>query len=316
LKTKGIVYAVLAAFGFGVMPIITKAIYRQTPVDPFFFLMARYCFAAVLIWIYILFCPNRPWKKVDRQNLGTAGLTGILYIIVTAAYFIALRYIDASLNSLLVFTFPVFTPFLAKVFFKQKIQWSQVASAIIVFGGCSILIGNYHLKGISGELMGIGCGLFAGFLYGIYSLLGQKATLRLEPLMVTALNLTLGAGIFLLLRFSWLWRHPQPISVYLAAGIIAVFSTILANIFYFEAIKAVGAIKAGIYSCIEPFFTAVLAIIFLNERLGGWQWLGALLILGGMVSVQLPWKRDPSLESDSAPRKTPVNQPGESSSKL
>jgi uncharacterized membrane protein len=51
LAIKG-VYAILTAFCFGVMPILTKLLYGETGVDPFFFLMVRYLIAAILMWAY------------------------------------------------------------------------------------------------------------------------------------------------------------------------------------------------------------------------------------------------------------------------
>jgi drug/metabolite transporter (DMT)-like permease len=289
MTVRGILYAVAAAFCFGIMPIITKFVYKETNVDPFFYLMLRYTMAAVIIWAYVLCRPGRSWQKVDRSSMGITILTSASYIIVTASYFVALKFIDASLATLLVFTFPVFTPFIGALFFKQKLSWWATLAAIIGFFGCGLLIGNYQLKGISGELMGIGLGLAAGLMYAFYTLFGQKITIRVEPLIVTAYNLAFVAFFFLLLRFQWLWQNPQPLLVYAAAMVLAIVSTVLANTFYFEAIKRIGAVKAGIFGSIEPLFTTVLAVTFLNDQLVLLQWLGALFILGGMILLQRPW---------------------------
>ena len=217
-------------------------------------------------------------------------MTSCSYIIVTATYFVSLQYIDASLNSLLFFTFPVFTPLLGFLFLKERLRPIPVIAAMVGFLGCTMIIGGYHIKGLPGEAFGITLGLVSGTAYALYTLLGQKVTARLEPLTVTTLNVTIIAVFFILIRVNWLWTRPQSIKVYLIAAIIAIVSTILANTFYFEAIKAIGAIKAGIFSSFEPFFTAVLAIVFLREQMGLVQWIGALFIFGSMVIVQQPWK--------------------------
>lgn len=288
---KGIFYAILGAFCFGIMPILSKSLYGETGVDPFFFLMIRYVIAAVLLWIYLLARKNRPKPEVNWSVLSLIAATALCYFIVTAAYFIALQYIDASLNSLLVFTFPVFTPFLGFLFFKEKLRPIPVIAAVVGFTGCALLIGGYQLKGVPGETLGLILGLGSGVIYAFYTLFGQRITIWLEPVTVTALIITIVAVFFLAIRLHWVWSNPQPLKVYLVAGIVAVISTILANIFYFEAIRRIGAVKAGIFGSFEPLFTTVLAIFFLRERMGLTQWLGALLIFGGMVIVQQPWKR-------------------------
>lgn len=287
----GILSAVLAAFCFGIMPVISKFIYNETRVDPFFYLMIRYGLAAILIWMYQWFRRKRPEiLSINRSELGIIGLTSICYITVTSAYFIGLQYIDASINSLLVFTFPVFTPFLGKLIFKQRLHWAQIVAAMVGFAGCTLLIGNYHLKGQPGEVMGLILGVISGLIYALYTLFGQKITVRLDPVTVTAYNILLVAIFFLILRVHWLWSYPQPASVYVAAAILAVISTILANTFYFDSIRRLGAVKAGIFSSIEPLFTAVLAMGVLGERMLAWQWAGAFFIFAGMIIIQQPWQ--------------------------
>lgn len=289
LKYKGIFYAILAAFCFGIMPILTKLIYGETGVDPFFFLMLRYTMAAIILWGFVIIRRGTTWQQVNRQNLFLILITSCCYITVTAAYFVALKYINASLNSLLVFTFPVFTPFLGYFFFREKLAPVSVVAAIIGFLGCAMVIGGYQLKGIPLETFGITLGLISGVIYALYTLFGQKITVQLEPLTVTVINITIVATFFLICRLSWLWSHPLPFKVYLVAGIIAVISTILANNFYFEAIRAVGAVKAGVFSSFEPLFTVILAIIFLGEGMAVTQWVGALCIFGAMIIIQQPW---------------------------
>lgn len=302
MALKGIFYALLAGFCFGIMPIITKLIYGQTGVDPFFFLMIRYSLAAISLWSYIGLRRDTSWMEIKTRQLVLIGAASLCYILVTSAYFIALKYIDASLNSLLVFTFPVFTPFLGCLFFKVKISWIQVLSAITGFLGCLLVIGDYRLKGVPGEILGIGLGLGSGLIYAFYTIFGQKVTVRMNPLTVTAYNISIVALFFIITRFNWLWEHPQPFQVYLAAGIIGIISTVFANNFYFSAIKILGAVKASIFSSIEPLFTAALAIIFLQERMGLWQWFGAVLIITAMIVVEEPWKRQTAASAVTANR--------------
>lgn len=283
---KGMLYAFLAAFCFGIMPVLTKLIYGETGVDPFYFLAIRYSIAAIVIWGFLGLRGDVLWKTVTWPSFRIVLLLALCCALVTGVYFVALKYIDASLNSLLVFTYPVMVPFLGWALFKEKLERRQVLAAAIGFLGCVLIIGNYQLKGIPGEVMGIGLGLLAGLLYALYTLLGQRVTRQLDPLLITALNMALVAGCYLMLRFSWFWRYPQPFKVYLVAGIIGIVSTLLANYCYFLAMQEIGAVNTGIYSSVEPFFTALLAIVFLGERMRLWQWLGVALFLGAIYLVQ------------------------------
>ena len=44
---------------------------------------------------------------------------------------------------------------------------------------------------------------------------------------------------------------------------------------------------AGLIAALEPVLAALMAVVFLGEQLVQMQWLGAALILGAVVLVQL-----------------------------
>jgi drug/metabolite transporter (DMT)-like permease len=79
------------------------------------------------------------------------------------------------------FTFPVFTPFLGFLLFKERLRPIPVIAAMVGFFGCAMIIGGYQIKGLPGETFGIILGLVSGTAYALYTLLGQKVTALLEP---------------------------------------------------------------------------------------------------------------------------------------
>jgi len=64
-------------------------------------------------------------------------------------------------------------------------------------------------------------------------------------------------------------------------------STMLGFWVYTKAFSILPASVATIISTSEILFAAILAAIFLGERLGIWQILGAALIIMGVVLVSL-----------------------------
>jgi len=67
-------------------------------------------------------------------------------------------------------------------------------------------------------------------------------------------------------------------------------STMLGFGVYTKALSILPASVATIISTSEILFAAILAAIFLGETLGGWQNLGAALIVMGVVLVSLRTK--------------------------
>ena len=72
-----------------------------------------------------------------------------------------------------------------------------------------------------------------------------------------------------------------------AAGVAAVFylgmgSTVLAVYLWNASIRSVGANRAAVFLNLIPVFGAVLAIVFLRERIFGYHLIGAFLVVIGI----------------------------------
>lgn len=63
---------------------------------------------------------------------------------------------------------------------------------------------------------------------------------------------------------------------------VALFSSILAYIFWNKAIQIIGANKTGIFIHLMPVFSIILAIVFLNEELREYHIKGTILIFTGI----------------------------------
>jgi len=59
----------------------------------------------------------------------------------------------------------------------------------------------------------------------------------------------------------------------------------VADTWYLRALNMMGASRTGIVSSLFSPFVILLSAVFLGERLGGWQWLGFLLVMAGVLLV-------------------------------
>jgi drug/metabolite transporter (DMT)-like permease len=72
-----------------------------------------------------------------------------------------------------------------------------------------------------------------------------------------------------------------------ATGLVVV-GTFLAMIFFYTAVKLVGAATASLLATVEPLVAVVLAYVVLDESLEPGQLVGGALILGGVAALMLP----------------------------
>ena len=130
-------------------------------------------------------------------------------------------------------------------------------------------------------------------LYSLNSLITKVGVGRVSVsigFMVAMCVNVLFAGLLVLLQLLW---RPEPLAwnwpgffFFVLAGI---FTTLVGRFFYFEAVANFGPAKSSTYQLAIPLFTAVLAWIFLGERLGPVVIAGILVTVGGLfVAVYVP----------------------------
>jgi drug/metabolite transporter (DMT)-like permease len=78
-------------------------------------------------------------------------------------------------------------------------------------------------------------------------------------------------------------RPPHNAGGFVAIGLMALVSTVLAIMTFFAGLARLGPSTAATLSTLEPAITVVLAAVLLAEPLGGVQLAGGLLILGAVL---------------------------------
>lgn len=74
----------------------------------------------------------------------------------------------------------------------------------------------------------------------------------------------------------------------LASGVLGIA---VADTLYFRALNELGAGRMGVVGNLYSPLVLVLGLVFLDERLGPWQWLGFVLVAGGVALVARPARR-------------------------
>jgi drug/metabolite transporter (DMT)-like permease len=262
-------------------------------------LAARFVLAASLLWAIVALRARRhPAAAVGHRALRTRpgrrvvlaglGLGAIGYAAQAGLFFSALRHIDVSLTSLLLYTYPALV-FCGAVALRREhvTPWKALALALASAGAALVLLGG----GTGGlEANGVALALGAGAAYAAYILIAEGVVARLDAFLLTALIATGAAATFLIagliggsLAFTaggWIW---------IAA--IALFSTVLPIVTFLLGMERVGAATASILSTVEPVVTVGLAVAIYSESLGVAQILGGALVLAAVIALQARARR-------------------------
>lgn len=302
-RALGILFCVASAAFFGAMGIFGKLAYEQG-VSVGTLLSIRFALAAAVFWMVLVGSGRlRSLRALPRRDVVLAVALGAVgYAAQAGAYFASLKRLDASLLSLLLYTFPVMVALAAAALGRERLTGRvAVALTLASFGGVLVLGGAP-----SGALdpLGTALALIAALVYSAYILTSAPVSSRLDPLVLSTLVAT-GAA-FTLTVAGVVDGDLSPAAVSLEGYgwlvAIAVVSTVGAITLFFAGLSRVGPTTASIVSTFEPVTAIALAAAVFGESLSAIQLLGAALVLSAVVALA----RRRAIETTPAPDPEPA----------
>src|SRR5918994_2148096 len=292
VTSSGTFLCLASATAFGAMAVLGKLAYDDGATVGTL-LAIRFLLAAALFWALVLGSgAARELRALDRPEGGVGlALGACCYAIQAGCYFAALERIDASLLSLLLYTFPAMVAVAAVVLGREKMDGRRLTSLGLASGGLALVVAGAGAGAL--DPLGAALGLGAAVVYSTYILVSDGIARRVPPLLLAALVCT-GAAAALSAGSALLGElRPGDLT---AAGwgwlaCLAVVSTVGAVSLFFAGLDRVGPTAASILSTVEPVVTVVLAFLVFGEVLGAVQLLGGALVLAAVVVLNARWNR-------------------------
>lgn len=278
---------VTAATLWGTLSILVKVAYRLG-AEPLSTLGARYLVAAAIVWI-ALGAGSRGALRVGRRNVLRIAVLGLVgYGIASAAFFIALDRIDASLAAIILYTYPTMVAAVSVRLFGEPLTRRTTSALALTFAGVALAVLAPRAQAPP-DLGGVLVCLIAPVGYAVFSVLSFRWRLEFKPEAIVAWGLPLAAvpiavlgGPARVARDIAGW----PLAVWVVIGAMALFPTIGAIGLYVRGMSRLGPPGAAIAATVEPVVTVLLAVVFLGERLGPSQWVGAALVVAGVAVAE------------------------------
>jgi drug/metabolite transporter (DMT)-like permease len=228
-----------------------------------------------------------PWKAVLAAVI--AGIT--CYYVGAMVDFWALTLIDASIERVLLFSYPAIVVLIGSLLKRQAPERRVVLAMFITYAGIYFAMGGVDLRELTQNLFGAGLVLIAALTTAIYFLIGERYTHELGSTRFAAIGMS-ASGVMLALHFA-VFRSFSELATLQAydwflLAILGVACMFIPGLLQAEGMRRVGAQRASIGSTIGPPTTIFLAALFLNERLTGWQLLGSAMIVGSVLVLSWP----------------------------
>jgi drug/metabolite transporter (DMT)-like permease len=219
------------------------------------------------------------------------GLLVVLAVTSVAAYntllYLALQTTSAINAILLAAAMPIMIVVLSWLWLGEAIGWKRGVGVLVSLAGVLAVVARGDMAVLAALQLQTGDAwmLMAVLSWAVYSVLLRRHPAGLDP--VALLTVLVALGVPCILPF-YLWELSQgqvwqPTAETLAIiAYVGIFPSVLAYYFWNEGVAALGANTAGQYTYLMPVFTAILAVIFLDESFRWFHAAGLGLIFFGI----------------------------------
>ena len=286
LDAMGPLLCLVSAACFGAMAIFGKFAY-DAGVSPGTLLLIRFTLAAVLLGALLLARPALRSPLPRGRVLAVAALLGAIgYALQASLFFAALQRMDASLLSLILYTYPALVTVVAALTGRDRLTRARGVALVAASAGTLLVL--LGAGAVAFDPLGALLGFGSAVVYTAYILVSDTVVPRMTPVLLATLVMA-GAAVTLALRAAltggadlsfrpagWFWL-----------ACIALVSTVAAMLTFFAGLRRTGPATAAILSTFEPVVTTALAALTLGEFLTPVQLAGGALVLASVVVLQL-----------------------------
>ena len=226
--------------------------------------------------------------RIRRQDILFFAVYGFFGVaIFNALWVYSVDFNGATLAVVLVYTGPAFVAIAAHWLFHEPITRFKVMAITLSLAGCILVTGAYDLTQLRLNPLGVLCGIGVGLGFAFYSLFGKLSAPRYSPWTATAYSFGFGAFFLLLTQ-----RPAQLISMgnaplgWLTLFVLGAGPTLVGFALYTVSLRYLPVSVASLIATLEPVITAIMAFFLLGERLSTVQFVGALLIIFGVITLR------------------------------
>jgi drug/metabolite transporter (DMT)-like permease len=285
----GILLTIIGSIFFSTKAIFVK-LGLKTGSDSVTLLGLRMLSAFPFYMIFLLYAIRKnKLRALSSKDWLKVIMLGILgYYLASLLDFIGLSYINASLERLILFTYPTMVLILGRIFYHRAIHPIQLVAVIICYLGLGLaFIGDMHIAYTSGLFIGLGFVLMSALTYAYYLVSSDSLIAHIGSSLFTALSLlvsSMAVFVHVVIAHPFSLKNIEKETWYygLALGIIA---TVIPTFSIAAGIKKIGSANASLIASIGPVSTTILAGIFLDEKLTVSHIIGTVLVLVGVMLI-------------------------------
>lgn len=255
---------------------------------------------SAIVLQFVLPRDRTPISPADsRALIGFA----LLAIVLNQTLFLGgLALSNAHIAAILITTVPVFTLGAAIVIGRERATLLKVGGILLAAGGALLVVGGEGFEGTRRSMIGAVLIVLNSLSYALYLVLSKPLMARLSArrvirrMFVTAAVLMIPIAAIPLARQQWSTIPPR---AWVALALVIAGPTVAAYLLNAWALTHAESSLVAAYTYVQPFLTAILAAIYLNETIRPIVIVAAAMIFAGVYLSGRP--APPAARAEAVP---------------
>lgn len=225
-----------------------------------------------------------------RSALAAAGAGLLCYYFGALLSFQSLAMIDASIERVLLFSYPSMVVLYTSVRDRAWPTGRVLAALVLTYAGIFLVVGGLDAAALRANALGALLVIGSAMTFAAYFLIGERHTRVIGSARFTLIAMTSSAAALaahLLLRHELAELTNVPGRGWVLLGALAVLVMFVPALMQAEGIRRIGAARGAVVSTAGPPMTILLAWLLLGERMSAWQFAGVAAIVAGILVLDL-----------------------------
>ena len=285
MNKKGYIYAMLSAFLFALLSIVSKIIYKKG-ISAQTLALLQSIITSITVWIYVAIFKRDKLSirgktvKVILQGVFGSALVGIFF-------YKSLYLINASITVMLLFISPVFVLLYYRIFKKIKLDRNNVLALVLTLFGCSLVVNIYGISDYKVNILGIIYGIIASVFYAFLNVNAEEHLGDIDPFVIVAYSSAIASIVLLILyKPTSITSVNYDFVTIISLLELSIVSNLVPVILVYKAINIIGAYKTSVVGTLELPITAVLSFFILGDKLICAQLLGVVIVIIGIIKMK------------------------------
>jgi len=262
-RRKAIAYLLIAAVLWSTSGIFLKILNWQ----PIAVLGARSFFSGLVFLVYL--------RRIPRRLTRWHWVAAICSVLTQLLYITSIQMTTAANAIFLQYTAPLYILLFGYWLLREKPSRTDWIAMLIIFAGLGLFFGDKLAPGgFVGNLLAIISGVTMAMM--TVAMRAQKDGTPAESFLLANLLGTLLGGYFV-------FQQPWTIANWGVVLFLGVFQIGLAFLLYSQAIKVIPALETTLIGMLEPILNPVWVFFFIAETPGPMAFIGAIVVLAGVV---------------------------------